>query len=234
MPLCPAARHRPADRMPGDLQQQPRSSRPLELQRCDRVRRNAREQRSSPLGAQPRVRKPVCRPHRPHPEPSHCNRTARWTKRPHCPRRYPAPVAHKRRHQPAIRAPIHAQPLGSHAHIALKHSRAAVVERMRHRIARVNPLQPVIRERQRAQVRRTSGKRVNRRAYIVQEPRQSQFLGARAASGCVRSLQNKHAAPHLRDRYRRRKPVRTRPHDYHIISATAVRHSPSLAPAMAD
>ena len=72
---------------------------------------------------------------------------------------------------------------------------------MRDRIARMNPLQPMLCERKCAEERRTQGQRMKRGAYIVAEAGQGQFGGARAAAGCFRGLQHKHAVPRLRDLY---------------------------------
>ncbi len=85
-------------------------------------------------------------------------------------------------HEPAVPAPVDAQPLGRRVDIAVEERDAAAVERMRERQVGLDPFQAVLRERQRAHGGRRRAERVDRRTHVVHEPGQRERLRACAST----------------------------------------------------
>ena len=105
---------------------------------------------------------------------------------------------------------------------ALEHSRRSVVERMCERRRRVDPLQAVLLERQRAQERRADRPRVDRRADVVAEARQRQLGRPHPAADRVGGLEHQHRTARPRKDDRRCQSVRAGTDD------DGVGHRPSV------
>ena len=84
---------------------------------------------------------------------------------------------------------------------------AAIVEGMRQRCRRINPLEAIVRERQRIEERRSDGHGMHGRAKVVVESRKRQFHGACAAARLGFRLEYVHAQTGLRQHNRSRQPV---------------------------
>ena len=118
---------------------------------------------------------------------------------------------------------VPAEPLRGLHDRAAQHDGLAVVERMRERKRRLDPLEAVILERNRPEERRGGGHRMDRRAEVVDEPGERQLARAEAAADLLGRLANEHraAGPGELDRggeavrgrsRRRRRRVRSCPH----------------------
>jgi hypothetical protein len=92
---------------------------------------------------------------------------------------------------------------------ALEEGRGAIVERVGERRRRLDPLDAVLGERQRAEERRRDPERVDRRTDVVDESRQRQLGRACAAPHRVGGLEDANVEPRLRQHDRRGEPVRT-------------------------
>ena len=131
-----------------------------------------------------------------------------------------AGVARERREQSAGTRPRRARGRPPSASTrALEHRRRPVVERVGERRVRVDRLEPVRGERERAQERRRERERMDRRAGVVDEAREGQLGRAAAAADRVRRLEHRDRAPGAGEGDRRRQAVRPGPDDDGAITA---------------
>ena len=126
------------------------------------------------------------------------------------------PASGERAHQPPVPAGVGAERGRRLVDRADEQRRGPVVERMRERGRRLDPLDAVLLERHRAQERRGDRERVDRRAHVVDEPGQRQ-LGRPATSADRRPRPRPRAPPDPRGRARsprrdRSGPTRRRSH----------------------
>ena len=128
-------------------------------------------------------------------------------------------VANERRHQARVTGRILPERRPGRRDRALEHRSRSVVERMSERRRRPDPLDAVLRERQRREERRGDGEWMDRRAHVVLEPRRGQLGGAHAAADRLRALDDAHRHALARERDRRGQSVRARADD------DRVRHS---------
>jgi hypothetical protein len=91
---------------------------------------------------------------------------------------------------------------------ALEQDRGSVVERVGDRGGRLDPVEPVLGERQRPKQRRRDPERMDRRADVVDEARQRQLGRAASASDRVGCFEDAHRAAGAGEHDRCRKAVR--------------------------
>ena len=106
----------------------------------------------------------------------------------------------------------------------------AVVQRVGEVDLRVDPLEAVVGEGQRAQEGRRRGERMHRRAHVVGHPGDCQFSGAGAAARVIGGLDHEHRAPGVGDRDRSGEPVRTGADDDRVVAHPASSSS-AVAPS---
>ncbi len=119
-----------------------------------------------------------------------------------------------------IRVP--AEPLRGLLDRAAQEDGLAPVERMGERQRRLDPLEAVILERNRPEEGRSGGHRMNRRAEVVDEPRERQLAGAEAAADLLGRLANEHRAARSRELDRGREAVGAGADDDGVVSVHAL------------
>jgi hypothetical protein len=107
--------------------------------------------------------------------------------------------------QQPVRAVVATEPGGRRQQAVLEQNCRPILKRMCGRRIRLNPLDV---ELERAKERRSETKRVDRRADVVDEPRQRQLGGPQAAAELLLRLVNLDLQAGTRKRDRRREPVR--------------------------
>ncbi len=117
-------------------------------------------------------------------------------------------VGDERREQPPPPGVVVAETGRGSFRRALEQDRGPVVERVRERRGRLDPLDAVLRERQRAKERRRDPERVDRRADVVDEARQRQLGRPRASANRVGGLEDAYSDTGPRQHDRRGEPVR--------------------------
>ena len=108
---------------------------------------------------------------------------------------HPIRAARQRTEEPAVRPAVDTQPVGRLVHRPCQDGGRAVVQRVGHRQARMDQLQPVLREVELAEEARSGGQRVEGGADVVPEAGQSQLGGAAAAPDAGGGLQHPHRTP---------------------------------------
>jgi hypothetical protein len=183
-------------------------------ERQHRVRRTTGEERPSAEAREPRAGEARRRPERLQAEAGEAEGMPRdGDDRPENPRLERLPRFDDRPHEPAVRRPVGAQPGGGLPDRALEEDGASVLERMREGGGRLDQLEPVLRQRERAEEGRAGNERMDRRAVVVDEAGQRQLAGAEAAADLLRRLEHAHAEPGAGERDRGREPVRPRADD---------------------
>ena len=134
-------------------------------------------------------------------------------------------ISYQRPHEARIRRRIGAERSRRAGKRALEHRGGAVVERVRERGRRFDPLEPVLLERQRAEERRALDERVDCRADVVPKSGQRQLGGACAAADGVGRFEDEHGPPGAGEHDRRREPVRPGTDDDSVVHAVYGRPS---------
>ena len=106
---------------------------------------------------------------------------------------------------------------------ALQHGGRAVIERMGQRGRGLDPLEPEIRERERAEERRGKRKRVNRGAHVVDVAGQGELGGSEAAAQRRLRLPQDRLEPGAREDDCGREAVGSRSYDHRVS-----RHEPCV------
>ena len=176
--------------------------------RQHRVRREPGEEAARLLAAEREPRERRRRRRRPHAEARQRERMRGNVQRREDVLEQRLGIAGERREEPPPARLVLAEPAHGRVRRALEQGRGSVVERVRERRRRLDPLEAVLRERQRAEERRRDAERVDRRADVVDESRQRQLGRARAAAHGVGRLEHAHRDPGPRQHDRRRQPVR--------------------------
>ena len=132
----------------------------------------------------------------------------RWGQRPEQNRRQLVPRLDERLHEPPVRRAVAAETVGGLGEPTLEHDRRPVVERVRRRCARVDPVDAEV---EAPEERRPHRERLHRGADVVQEPGQRQLLGVQPTAEVAGGLPHLDLDPVLQERDRRREPVRPRP-----------------------
>ncbi len=131
------------------------------------------------------------------------------------------PVTFERRHQPAVGLRVLAELGRRRIDGALERDRCAVVEGVRDHRGRLDHLDAVFRQRQRAEVRRARDERVDGGAHVVDEARQGQLGGAHSPAERVLRLADEHRPTRAGQRDRGGEPVRARPDHDGVVSGQA-------------
>ena len=123
------------------------------------------------------------------------------------------PRARKRLDQPAVHAPVGAEAARGRIDRAFEQDGGAVVEGMRERRRRLDPLEPLATEIERAEERRRGAHRMERGTDVMEKSRQGQRRGAAAAADRVVRLEHRYRQSLSRERDRRGEAVRPRADD---------------------
>ena len=194
--LGAAAGEGPPDGMRRGAQEEPDRGGERLLQRQHRMRRQPREESAGRLVPERTLRETAGGARRSQPEAGEGQRmTGHTQQRAQQLRRQPVPVAHQRRHQPAVGGPVRPERGRGRVERAVEYGRRPAVQGVGERQLRVDPRQAVPLQRQGAEERRADGQRVDRRTDVMHEARQRQFLRARAAADGVLRLEHGHGAP---------------------------------------
>ena len=123
---------------------------------------------------------------------------------------------------------VGAEPVGSLVDRPVQHGGAPAIERMYERHVGLDPLEAVITQRQvalgdRSERRRPDGKRMNRRAHVVQHAGQRELLGAGSAARARIGLEHGHVPTGPGEGDRRHESVRPCPDD-HSTAPGSSRH----------
>ena len=192
-----------------DPEHEPEGRRRGPAERDHRMSAQAGEERARRLVAEPAPRQPCARADRGHSEASGRDRMCREPKdRPEDERDDPVGLAHQRAEQRPVGAAVLAETGCRHGHRSLEKRDPAVIERMCKRRVRVDQRDPVPGEIEAAEERRGRRRPHDRRAHVVDEPRERQLRAAHPAAHGVASLVHDHRATGARQRDRGCQPVR--------------------------
>ena len=133
------------------------------------------------------------------PEPCDGQRVTRYSqRREHCIFE-PRPCRDGRANRRAVDRRVRSESSGRCLDRPFQDRGGAVVQRVRDRARRFDPLDAVLAERHRSEERRRAGKRVNGRADVVRESRQRQLGGSHAPADRVARLVDPHPAAGSRE-----------------------------------
>ena len=127
------------------------------------------------------------------------------------------PVAREGLDEGAIRRAVAAERAAGRVEVALEERGRCIVERMRERDARMNPLEAEPVERQRRQERRSDAERVHRGADVMHEARFGERLAPRSAAERRFALEHEHREARARDGDRRGQSVRSGSHHDRVV-----------------
>ncbi len=215
--LRTTARQRPACRVRRRAEDDRERSRERRVERQEGMRGEPGDQRARPRAAKPEARGGKDRAQ------AEARQQERMAGQPHHrPQHVVAQLAEALREwadHPAVGSGILAEPRGRLVERADQRDGGAVVEWMRDRDVRMDPLQPVAREIELGEERRGRAQRVDRRAHVVHESRQRQPGAARAAADGRFRLVDPDAEARARKHDGSREPVRAATDDGGIHSA---------------
>ncbi len=212
-----AARDRPAYGVARDGQDQPEGRADRFRERKRRVGRDPAEEGAGGLGLEGAPRQSLRRAQRRQPEPRQQKGVVWDAQRRQDVHHQPLPLGHEGFHERAPRPGVGAQGLARRLERPLEHRGAAVVERVRERSGGVDPRQPVLGERERAQEGGAYSERVHRGERIVYEARQGQLLRARPSADRLLRLEQQHRAAGLRHRHRCGQAIGSGADHHHIV-----------------
>jgi hypothetical protein len=150
----PAPGDRPPSGVPGDLQGEPDGRRRRGVEREDRVGGVAGEERARPFTAERRVREPAGRAERAKAEAREEDRVPRQPRRMEHVVEDVWEASQETAGERSVRGPVErVEVRGSGRHVVVEHDGGAVVERVRERRLRVEPLEAVAAEVERAEER---------------------------------------------------------------------------------
>jgi len=132
----------------------------------------------------------------------------------------PVRVLQQRRHQAAIGAGVGPELRHGLLEVLVQQHRRPVVERVGDAEPRLDPLQPVRLERERAQVGREDARRMRGRADVVSEPGERQLGRSRAAADLGVPFDHEDLRARLREPDPRREPVGPRADDDRVRHAS--------------
>ena len=216
--LRATARERPADRVAEHREDEPERRRGRCVEREHRVRGVPGEEGAGALAVEARAREARRRAERAtaRTAPSRAGAAADGAAA-SVPSTIASEASHERPEEAPPGVPVHSQPGRGLLDRALEHDCRPVVERVRERRRRMDPLDAVLGQRHGAHERRGDPERVDRGAGVVQEARERQLLGAQAAADRVAALDDEHRATGPREHDRRREPVRPRSDDDRVV-----------------
>ncbi len=215
-------------RWPSSAEQQSVAGRDRCLQRQHRVAGQTGEQGAGHVALEARPRQARrgadARPAVPaQPDRSHRGERERRQQRTH--ERQPGPLQWL--HQAAVGPCVRSDEAGSRrVDRAFEHGGAAVVKGMAERRVRVDPVHPVLLERQGPPRGRGERQWMDGRAHVVHETRLRELLGPGAAARSVRRLDDEHAPAVGGERDRGGEPVGAGPHHDGVVRLVA--HGSSL------
>ena len=143
---------------------------------------------------------------------------------------YPGGVGGAWLHQAAVGGGVVAEPRGRRPDGTLQHRRLPAVERVGERDVRVDPLQTVLFQRQRAEEGRGVAQRVNRGAEVVDEAGKRDLCRPRAPADGALAFEHGHAFSVAGELYGGRETVGARAYDYGIVCG-AFAHALILDPS---
>ncbi len=210
-PLSAAFGNRPTHRVRGSTQHQAEGGTWTGVERHGGVRRDAREQRARAAFTEARLGQGAGGPNRIQSESRKGEGRARkMDGRTEHVVTQARPRFHQRLEQTAPRLSVGAEAGASCFQRAVENQRSAVIEWMRERRLRLDPLETIVRQRVLLKARRRDSQRVYGGADVMLESRQRQLGCARAPADQVIVLMNGHVQTGRRQFNRRRQTVWSR------------------------